>query len=183
MTLLRVAARARPALRGGGGGLSEHKISMDFRTNAMQSGGWFSESPYSFWSGPTGMRPFKLYNCHGAMAPRFCSVNPITHFSCEQYWKKITPMDMVWCVIQKNWGFRIFFVGVITPLISVTIIAIINFRREPCETFIEREEYFRDFPSNYYAVYFDHHHFAHRLAVRRANKWHYTNDDLEGAHH
>merc|ERR1712118_170079 len=58
-----------------------------------------------------------------------------------------------------------------------------NFRREPLETYIEREEYFRDFPSNYYGVYFDHHHFAHRLAVRRANKWHYTNDDLEHAHH
>ena len=86
-------------------------------------------------------------------------------------------------LLAKMWGFRILLVGVATPILAVTIVAFITFRREPAESFMEREEYFRDFPSNYYGVYFDHHHFAHKLAVRRANKWHYENPDLKHAHH
>merc|ERR1711959_407711 len=105
------------------------------------------------------------------------------HFGCADYYKKITPADWAYLITAKMWAFRIFLVGVLTPLVAVTCVAFIGFRREPVETYIEREEYFRDFPSNYYAVYFDHHHYAHRLAVRRANKWHYVNDDLEDAHH
>merc|ERR1711924_498060 len=88
-----------------------------------------------------------------------------------EYYKKITPLDFAYLIVSKFWAFRIFFVGVVTPLLAVTTVAFIQFRREPCETYIEREEWFRDFPSNYYGVYFDHHHFAHRLAVRSERRW------------
>ena len=182
MSLLRNVARVRPAVRGGGGA-STHAISTNFRTNANHASGWGSATSYSFWKGPTGERPVTIYSCHGAMAPRFCSIDPVKHFSTEQYYLKMTPLEILKCLMVRLWGFRIMAFAFTFPFICWMTVAFVNFRREPLETYIEREEYFRDFPSNYYGVYFDHHHFAHRLAVRRANKWHYTNDDLEHAHH
>mmetsp|Transcript_4235 Transcript_4235/g.6486 ORF Transcript_4235/g.6486 Transcript_4235/m.6486 type:complete len:89 (+) Transcript_4235:26-292(+) len=69
------------------------------------------------------------------------------------------------------------------PLIMFFSVIILEQRREPLETFMDRDWFFHDYHSNTYGVYFDHHKYAHMLAHRRAHKWGYEDVTLAGSDH
>jgi hypothetical protein len=71
--------------------------------------------------------------------------------------------------------------AVLLPVCAVATVTALEHRREPLELTMDREEYYRDFDSHHWGVYFDHHHFSHQLAHRRANKWGYEDVTL-GSH-
>merc|ERR1712060_883256 len=78
---------------------------------------------------------------------------------------------------------RMFIINISFPMIIGGIMVCIHLRREPMELMMDREEYFRNFDSMYYGVYFDHHAWSHMLCARRANKWGYHDATLDHAHH
>lgn len=81
------------------------------------------------------------------------------------------------------WSTRVILGACFIPIFCVASVSMLELRREPLEIKMDREEYYRDFDSNHWGVYFDHHHFAHKLAHRRANKWGYEDVTLKDAHH
>merc|ERR1719277_343569 len=80
---------------------------------------------------------------------------------------------------------RVHLYMVLAPVICVLIDTWLEQRREPMEVYVDREEYWKDYDTWYWGIYFDHHHFSHMLCHRRAHKWGYAGQDitLEGDHH
>lgn len=115
--------------------------------------------------------------------PRFCYIDPEKYFSLRG-WQLVLPYSEQFMRILKGlYPARMIFATWIVPLSMLYTIFYIEHRREPLEILMDREEYFRNFESQYYGIYFDHHKFSHMLAKRRANKWQYHDVTLTDDHH
>merc|ERR1712019_280750 len=97
----------------------------------------------------------------------------------------LTSWEWVKCFMWPLMPARVQLINVIIPVIAIVFVTWVEQRREPMEIFMDREEYFKDYDSYCYGVYFDHHHFSHMLCHRRAHKWGYAGHDitLEDGHH
>jgi len=140
---------------------------------------------YYFWSltnpirGPLYRPPWVVGGIHNP------TIDPVKHFNTQHRFETITAAEWVKCFFYALLPARVQIIMVGIPVMCIIFITWIEQRREPMEIFMDREEYWRDFDSFCYGVYFDHHHFAHMLAHRRAVKWGYDGLDvtLEGPGH
>eukprot|EP00812_Abedinium_dasypus_P010023 NODE_3670_length_757_cov_303.413105.p1 GENE.NODE_3670_length_757_cov_303.413105~~NODE_3670_length_757_cov_303.413105.p1 ORF type:complete len:219 (-),score=64.30 NODE_3670_length_757_cov_303.413105:83-739(-) len=106
------------------------------------------------------------------------TIDPDVHFNMQDRFQTVSFLEMTKCFLWCLMPARVQIIMVGLPIVLASIIAFIEQRREPMEIFMDREEYFKDFSSYYYGVYFDHHHFSHMLCHRRANKWGYAGLDI-----
>eukprot|EP00747_Dinoflagellata_sp_TGD_P118129 gnl/TRDRNA2_/TRDRNA2_172746_c0_seq9.p1 gnl/TRDRNA2_/TRDRNA2_172746_c0~~gnl/TRDRNA2_/TRDRNA2_172746_c0_seq9.p1 ORF type:complete len:220 (+),score=35.24 gnl/TRDRNA2_/TRDRNA2_172746_c0_seq9:91-660(+) len=113
------------------------------------------------------------------------TLDPNKHFNMQDRFKTLSFADFAWCFFCALLPARVQIIMVCLPVSCVLITSWLEQRREPMEIFMDREEYFKDFDSYNYGVYFDHHHFSHMLCHRRAHKWGYAGMDvaLESSHH
>eukprot|EP00928_Gymnodinium_smaydae_P008698 TRINITY_DN1317_c0_g1_i1.p3 TRINITY_DN1317_c0_g1~~TRINITY_DN1317_c0_g1_i1.p3 ORF type:complete len:210 (-),score=17.63 TRINITY_DN1317_c0_g1_i1:154-726(-) len=146
--------------------------------------GWCRGS-YHFFSltnpirGPLYRPPWVVGGIHNP------TVDPEVHFNTQDRFITLSWGEYArcwaWCLMPMRPIFFMFF----WPICCVLSVIWLEHRREPMEIFMDREEYFKDFDSYCYGVYFDHHHFSHQLCHRRAHKWGYAGQDitLEGDDH
>mmetsp|Transcript_8780 Transcript_8780/g.15525 ORF Transcript_8780/g.15525 Transcript_8780/m.15525 type:complete len:194 (-) Transcript_8780:98-679(-) len=188
MSLLRrAAARTMAALPQRGAGAGPIKpIGPNFpltSEKAMGPHGWMRGS-YHFWSlsnpivGPLYRPPWVVGGIHNP------TIDPVKHFNTQDRHQTVSAMEFVKCFVYNLLPARVMWLCVHVPLAIILFWTWVEQRREPMEIFMDREEYWKDFKSYYYGVYFDHHHFAHMLCHRRAHKWGYAGQDytLEGGH-
>merc|ERR1712179_623296 len=90
------------------------------------------------------------------------TIDPIKHFSTQDRFETVSFREFVKCFCYAMLPARVMIFMVALPIIFVIIV---EQRREPLETFMDREEYWKDFDSYFYGVYFDHHHFSHMLST------------------
>merc|ERR1712228_1068131 len=146
--------------------------------------GWCKGS-YYFWSlsnpikGPLYRPPWVVGGIHDP------TVDPVKHFNTQDRFITLTWAEYFRCYFYPLLGARVQAIMAFIPVCCVLIITWVEQRREPMEIFMDREEYFKDYDSYCYGVYFDHHHFSHMLCHRRAHKWGYAGQDiyLEEGHH
>lgn len=144
------------------------------------------QSPYSFWNGMLGYQPWvgTVYQMEihtGGVRRR--SIDIERHFNTQDRYKVIPWNDIVKLYfLRQVWLTR---AGRWWPLTLITF----NFwyynrelRREPQESFIDREEYFENFDFWYQGGKIDHHAIESLYRSRRANKWGY-NDPTIADHH
>jgi len=142
---------------------------------------------YRLFKGQQRRRPTLGYK-GSSLAPRFCWKNPekaltVWHADDSFVYDHITVVQRVkWFFAHGSWAGRTGLWMNLYPLLVVKFANTIERRREPQEIFVDREEYFRNWETFYYGIYYDHHKFQHMLQMRRANKWHYDNKDLQHAH-
>jgi len=110
-------------------------------------------------------------------------IDPMKHFNCQDRFTTIPLSRMAQLYLQNMFSARIALGCVVWPVLGILFWVWIDMRREPMEVFMEREEYWQDYDSRAYGVYFDHHHFSHQLCHRRANKWGYEDVTLAHGHH
>eukprot|EP00927_Polykrikos_kofoidii_P011002 TRINITY_DN1463_c0_g2_i2.p1 TRINITY_DN1463_c0_g2~~TRINITY_DN1463_c0_g2_i2.p1 ORF type:complete len:217 (+),score=21.88 TRINITY_DN1463_c0_g2_i2:76-651(+) len=145
----------------------------------------FNRGSYTFWSlknpivGPLYRPPWEVGGIHNP------TIDPVKHFNMQDRFLTMTWREYARCFFYALLPARSQFVMAFFPICCVLFVTWIEQRREPMEIFMDREEYWKDFDSYCYGVYFDHHHFAHQLCHRRAHKWGYAGQDitLEGDHH
>merc|ERR1712129_672044 len=106
------------------------------------------------------------------------TVDPVKHFNTQDRFKTVTFAEFAKCWFYNFLPVRAQIFMVMIPLCCVLMIIVLEQRREPMEIFMDREEYMRAPTSYLYGVYFDHHHFSHMLAHRRAHKWGYAGFDI-----
>merc|ERR1712087_983888 len=113
------------------------------------------------------------------------TVDPVKHFNTQDRFITMTWAEYFRCYFYPLLGARVQAIMAFIPVCCVLIITWVEQRREPMEIFMDREEYFKDYDSYCYGVYFDHHHFSHMLCHRRAHKWGYVGQDiyLDEGHH
>mmetsp|Transcript_49605 Transcript_49605/g.91302 ORF Transcript_49605/g.91302 Transcript_49605/m.91302 type:complete len:190 (+) Transcript_49605:83-652(+) len=142
----------------------------------------FMRGSYSITKGPVGPLYRPPWVVGGIHNP---TIDPEQHFNTQDRFKTV-PFNM-WlkCFFYQLLPARVQIFMVLVPIFAILSATLLEQRREPMEIFMDREEYFKDFDSYCYGVYFDHHHFAHQLCHRRAHKWGYAGYDitLEGDHH
>mmetsp|Transcript_65005 Transcript_65005/g.121069 ORF Transcript_65005/g.121069 Transcript_65005/m.121069 type:complete len:197 (-) Transcript_65005:136-726(-) len=111
-------------------------------------------------------------------------IDPMKHFNTQDRFETVTPLEYLNCFLWQLSLSSVIVVAVGIPLAGVLFFVWLEHRREPMEIFIDREEYWKDFDTWHYGVYYDHHHFSHMLAHRRAHKWGYAGLDytLQGDH-
>eukprot|EP00933_Yihiella_yeosuensis_P075936 TRINITY_DN854_c0_g1_i10.p1 TRINITY_DN854_c0_g1~~TRINITY_DN854_c0_g1_i10.p1 ORF type:complete len:191 (-),score=27.75 TRINITY_DN854_c0_g1_i10:160-732(-) len=186
--LLRRAARTCSALplRGAAAGPIK-PIGPNFpltSEKAMGPHGWMRGS-YHFWSLSNPIRG-PLYRCPwvvgGIHNP---TIDPVKHFNTQDRFQTVTAMEFAKCFFYNFLPARVMWLCVHVPIMIIFAFTWLEHRREPMEIYMDREEYWKDFNSYYYGVYFDHHHFSHQLAHRRSHKWGYAGLDytLEEGHH
>jgi len=105
------------------------------------------------------------------------TIDPVKHFSMQDRFDTLSFKEFVKCLCYALLPARVMIFMVLLPVSLVIFVVIVEQRREPLETFMDREEYWKDFDSYFYGVYFDHHHFSHMLCHRRAHKWGYAGLD------
>eukprot|EP00933_Yihiella_yeosuensis_P075937 TRINITY_DN854_c0_g1_i12.p1 TRINITY_DN854_c0_g1~~TRINITY_DN854_c0_g1_i12.p1 ORF type:complete len:192 (-),score=25.33 TRINITY_DN854_c0_g1_i12:97-672(-) len=151
---------------------------------AMGPHGWMRGS-YHFWSLSNPIRG-PLYRCPwvvgGIHNP---TIDPVKHFNTQDRFQTVTAMEFAKCFFYNFLPARVMWLCVHVPIMIIFAFTWLEHRREPMEIYMDREEYWKDFNSYYYGVYFDHHHFSHQLAHRRSHKWGYAGLDytLEEGHH
>eukprot|EP00929_Paragymnodinium_shiwhaense_P065929 TRINITY_DN3302_c0_g1_i3.p1 TRINITY_DN3302_c0_g1~~TRINITY_DN3302_c0_g1_i3.p1 ORF type:complete len:191 (+),score=22.42 TRINITY_DN3302_c0_g1_i3:87-659(+) len=146
--------------------------------------GWMRGS-YYFWSlsnpirGPMYRPPWVVGSTH------IRTIDPEHHFNTQDRFLTCTWGEYFKWFMYNILPSRVFFIMLGCPVIWVLWVTWMEHRREPMEIFMDREEYFKDYDSYCFGVYFDHHHFAHMLCHRRSHKWGYAGQDitLEGDHH
>uniref|UniRef100_A0A7S4RWW4 Uncharacterized protein n=1 Tax=Alexandrium monilatum TaxID=311494 RepID=A0A7S4RWW4_9DINO len=113
------------------------------------------------------------------------TIDPAKHFNTQDRFQTVTFMEYVKCFMYNTLPARAQFYMVGVPICCILFVTWLEVRREPMEIFMDREEYWKDFDSYAYGVYFDHHHFSHQLCHRRAHKWGYAGMDftMEGDGH
>mmetsp|Transcript_12154 Transcript_12154/g.37525 ORF Transcript_12154/g.37525 Transcript_12154/m.37525 type:complete len:196 (+) Transcript_12154:80-667(+) len=112
------------------------------------------------------------------------TIDPVKHFNTQDRFATVTFQEYVKCFIYNLLPARVQLYMIGVPVCCILFVTWLEHRREPMEIFMDREEYFKDFDSYCYGVYFDHHHFSHQLCHRRAHKWGYAGQDytLEHGH-
>mmetsp|Transcript_48677 Transcript_48677/g.115671 ORF Transcript_48677/g.115671 Transcript_48677/m.115671 type:complete len:192 (+) Transcript_48677:103-678(+) len=113
------------------------------------------------------------------------TIDPIKHFNTQDRFDTCTPWEFFKCFMYQYSAARPILICIGIPVTAVLTIVWLEHRREPMEVFMDREEYWKDFDTWQYGILYDHHHFSHMLAHRRAHKWGYAGLDytLQGDHH
>merc|ERR1712013_270598 len=143
--------------------------------------GW-NRGSYYFWSlsnpikGPLYRPPWVVGGIHNP------TVDPVAHFNMQHRFATVSFQEYAKCFIFALLPARVQIIMTSIPVIAVIIITFIEQRREPMEIFMDREEYWKDYDSYCYGVYFDHHHYSHMLCHRRAHKWGYAGQDITLEH-
>lgn len=194
MSMIRSIVRARAPMRGPPGGKPVPREPIDPRSpnfpyRHRELGGYFvwpGQAPYSIIEGLKGNQPiighmYKSDYLYGKVYKPTYDIN--RHFSCIDRYATIPKIEMLKYAFLWGWTLRIFLFSPVFVFCSISCLVWIEYRREPLEIFVDRDEYFKNFDSFYYGVYVDHHAFSHMLAARRANKWGYHDVTLEHAHH
>ncbi|CAE8588566.1 unnamed protein product [Polarella glacialis] len=144
---------------------------------AMGPHGWMRGS-YHFWSlenpivGPLYRPPWVVGGIHNPI------IDPVKHFNTQDRHATCTAFEFAKCFFYNFLPARVFLCLVFAPITMIFMWMILEQRREPMEIYMGREDYWKDFNSYYYGVYFDHHHFSHQLCHRRAHKWGYADQDI-----
>eukprot|EP00930_Biecheleria_cincta_P029933 TRINITY_DN2076_c0_g1_i1.p1 TRINITY_DN2076_c0_g1~~TRINITY_DN2076_c0_g1_i1.p1 ORF type:complete len:196 (+),score=24.32 TRINITY_DN2076_c0_g1_i1:34-621(+) len=144
---------------------------------AMGPHGWMRGS-YHFWSlsdpirGPLYRPPWVVGGIHNP------TIDPVAHFNTQDRHQTVSAAEFVKCFIYNFLPARVMWLCVYVPIAMIFFWTWVEQRREPMEIHMDREEYWKDFNSYYYGVYFDHHHFSHMLCHRRAHKWGYAGQDI-----
>mmetsp|Transcript_82566 Transcript_82566/g.230210 ORF Transcript_82566/g.230210 Transcript_82566/m.230210 type:complete len:196 (+) Transcript_82566:95-682(+) len=107
------------------------------------------------------------------------TVDPVAHFNMQDRFITMTWGEYAKCFFYALLGSRVQILMFMIPVGAVLFVTLLEHRREPMEIFMDREEYWKDFDSYFYGVYFDHHHFSHQLSHRRAHKWGYAGQDID----
>jgi len=186
--LRRMATRplARMPLRGGDHLEKIVPISSNFpltHEKTMGPHGWCRGS-YTFWGlgqnaivGPLYRPPWVVGGIHNP------TIDANKHFNTQDRFETLSAFDFIRCWLWPFMAARTQIIQVLIPVIAVLMVTWLEQRREPMEIFMDREEYWKDYNSYMYGVYFDHHHFSHMLCHRRANKWGYHDVTLADGHH
>jgi len=162
-------------------------------TPTVGAHGWFN-GPYSLLSamgiskrGPKGAKgpvghmfrpPYIVGGVHNPV------IDPEKHFNNQDRFKTVGWGKLFWIYLHNLYTAKCLIFAVHLPVIAIMCVVCLEQRREPMEIFMDREEYWKDFDSYHYGVYFDHHHFSHMLCHRRAKKWGYDDVTLaHGGHH
>lgn len=157
--------------------------------SSFQDGCTFFKPEYKMFKGQQRRRGgIKGYKS-STQAPRFCWKNPekvlnVWHADDSMVYDHISTLQRIkWFFQQGSWSGRVGLWMNIYPMLFVKAAHWIEKHREPQEIFIDREEYYRNWKVMYYGVMYDHHKYAHMLAKRRTNKWHYDDVTLMNSHH
>ena len=191
--------------RGGGGGGNITPIAPNFPLTSEKVMGphGFGRTSYTFWN---GWKLFPcvhvIFSCKvsgiqitsGVCRIRFAglytvllgvvggihnpTIDPFKHFNTQDRFDTVSWQDWLKCFAYPLWNSRVILLMVCGPIFLVNIVVELLHRREPMEIFLDREEFFKDYNSFAYGVYFDHHQFSHQLCHRRANKWGYAGLDI-----
>lgn len=192
--MIRSCLRARAPMRGPSGAKPQPRTPIDPRSpnfpyRHRELGGYFvypGQAPYSIIEGLKGNQPlighhYKSDYWFGKVYKPTFDIN--RHFSCIDRYKTIPLLERLKMIWLWLWTLRIFIFSICATVGSISLMMWSEWRREPMEIFVERDEYFKSFDSWYYGVYVDHHAFSHMLCARRANKWGYHDVTLDHAHH
>merc|ERR1712187_675999 len=139
--------------------------------------GWCKGS-YCFWSlkdpikGPLYRPPWVVGGIHDP------TVDATRHFNTQDRFITLTWTEYAKFFFWALMPVRVQAIMAIIPVCCILIVTWLEQRREPMEIFMDREEYFKDYDSYCYGVYFDRHHFSHMLCHRRAHKWGYAGQDI-----
>jgi len=136
---------------------------------------------YKFWANKFTNPPYKPTYIAGGVHDMNIDIE--RHFSTQDRWETVSYADMAKYYFYGIYATRCIMWPIVCPMLMVSAVALLEMRREPLEIKMDREEYYLDFDSNHWGVYFDHHHFSHKLAKRRCNKWGYEDVTLSEDHH
>lgn len=151
-------------------------------------GSTFFKPEYRLFQGQQRRRPNLGYKTSGS-APRFCWKNPekmlnVWHADDTMVYDHVSTLQRIRYFFSRTfWPGRVLLWMQLYPLLIVKFGNKMERRREPQEVFIDREEYFRNWQTMMYGVLYDHHKYAHMLAKRRQQKWHYDDVTMKHAHH
>ena len=121
---------------------------------------------------------------YGGVPEKFVKLNYANHLACGDYYAKVGFLGMLKYTMMGSFFRTTVVLRLLAVFGPILLIIMYNRRWEPVEAKMDREAFFRDFESNYYGAFFDHHAFAERLAKRRARKWAYDGQvDIPSAHH
>jgi hypothetical protein len=124
------------------------------------------------------------YHVHGGVPDKFIKIDYRNHLACKDYFSKVGYFGM-WKYSLMSMYFRVtLMIRILSVFIPVMCYLWYQRQFEPTEGRMDRETFFRDFDSNFYGSYYNHHAFSERLARRRAKKWGYEGQvDIPHAHH
>mmetsp|Transcript_26026 Transcript_26026/g.60155 ORF Transcript_26026/g.60155 Transcript_26026/m.60155 type:complete len:195 (-) Transcript_26026:96-680(-) len=139
--------------------------------NSFTRGSYTIFSLYNPINGPMYRPPQVVGGIHNP------TIDPNKHFNTQDRFETLTPAEYMKCFGYQFLNAIPAFVCVAIPIGGVFFFVWLEHRREPMEIFIDREEFWKDFDTWQYGVMYDHHHFSHMLAHRRAHKWGYAGLD------
>ena len=132
---------------------------------------WFGTG-FSFKHGPLSSLPYYPV-IYGGVPDKFIKIDYKNHLACKDYYSKVGFLGMVKYTLMSGY-FRLTLAIRLLSVFGPILAIMLYIRRwEPVEAKMDREVFFRDFESNYYGAFYNHHAFAERLAKRRAKKWGY----------
>lgn len=173
------------------GGLTNPKTGSNWPYRHRQVGGlscYPGETVFSFLRMLKGKDPFTGRPPHqwerytgGVYQPTYdidCHHNGQDRYRVLSY-KEVAEGIFLWLWANRYFGYLVafFFAG------NSIIFHSLGTRREPLESFMDKDVYWNNVDLMYYGHSGDHHRWAHMLAQRRANKYHYHDVTLDHAHH
>lgn len=143
---------------------------------------WFGTG-YSMSKGSLTGLPYYSH-IYGGVPEKFIKIDYNNHLACKDYYSKVGFFGMMRYALM-SFLFRATVVARFAFVFVPVLLYLWYLRRfEPVEARMDRETFFRDFDSNYYGSFYNHHAFSERLARRRAKKWGYEGQVvIPHAHH